>query len=131
MECYEKWIDRARSNYVLGTVSVIPSIYYDDLCFELQQSAEKALKGLLIYYGVEPAFTHNITILLDELKKLTEIPENVDKARKLTDYAVQTRYPGSYDDITKEVYNEAVEITKTCLDWVESKIAESEKNKKP
>ncbi|GHV58004.1 DNA-binding protein [Spirochaetia bacterium] len=130
MERYEEWIGRAKSSYNLATVSIIPNIYYEDLCFQIQQSAEKALKGLLIYYGIEPDFTHNIGILLKELEKLTEIPENVTESIKLTKYAVQTRYPGEYDEITKEEYNRAVEIAKTCLEWTENKIKENEKNKK-
>jgi HEPN domain-containing protein len=96
------------------------------LCFQLQQAAEKALKGLLIYYGVEPEFTHNIEILLKELKPFTEIPESIKEATKLTKYAVITRYPGEYDALTKEGYEEAVEIARECLDWVENKIKSAE-----
>ncbi|MDR0684980.1 MAG: HEPN domain-containing protein [Spirochaetaceae bacterium] len=66
------------------------------------QAVEKSLKGLLIYYGVEPEFTHNIGILLNELEKFTEIAENIREVLDLTNYAVQTRYPEEYDDITKE-----------------------------
>ena len=128
MERYESWIGRAKSSYDLSTVSITPNIYYEDLCFQIQQSAEKALKGLLIYYGVEPDFTHNIGILLEELEKLTDIPSNIKEASELTIYAVQTRYPGEYDEITKEEYKKAVKIAKTCLEWTENKIKE---NKKP
>ena len=131
MERYELWIGRARSSYNLATVSITPNIYYEDLCFQIQQTAEKALKGLLIYYGVEPEFTHNIGILLEELEKLTNIPSDIKEAAELTIYAVQTRYPGEYDEITKEEYKKAVKIAKTCLEWTENKITENEKNKKP
>jgi HEPN domain-containing protein len=126
MEQYESWIERAQSSLELAQARIIRHIHYEDLCFQLQQAAEKALKGLLIYYGVEPEFTHNIEVLLTDLKKFTELPENIKKSAQLTDYAVQTRYPGEYDDITKEEYEEAVSITKECLDWVENKIKESE-----
>ena len=60
MTRYEEWIDRAKSSLELAQTKIISHIYYEDLCFQLQQSAEKALKGLLIYHGVEPEFTHNI-----------------------------------------------------------------------
>ncbi|GHT95311.1 DNA-binding protein [Spirochaetia bacterium] len=123
----ESWIGRAKSSYDLATVSITPNIYYEDLCFQIQQSAEKALKGLLIYYGVEPDFTHNIGMLLEELEKLTDIPSNIKEASELTMYAVQTRYPGEYDEITKEEYKEAVKIAKTCIEWTENKIKENKK----
>jgi HEPN domain-containing protein len=62
------------------------------------------LKGLLIYFGVEPEFTHNIGVLLNEIEKYIEIPDDVKNAIDLTNYAVQTRYPDEYDEITKEEY---------------------------
>jgi len=131
MNRYEEWMTRAKSSFDLAQVKIFGYIQYEDLCFQLQQSIEKALKGLLIYYGVEPEFTHNIQILLNEIEKLTEVPENIAEANKTTKYAIFTRYPGEYDDVTKEEYDKAVKTTKECLDWVENKIKESEKNKNP
>lgn len=46
----KEWLDRARSNLSvakLGKADI--SIFYEDLCFEAQQSVEKALKALCIY----------------------------------------------------------------------------------
>ena len=119
---YEEWINRAKSNLELAHAKNSPSIYYEDLCNQSQQSAEKALKGLLIYYGVEPEFTHNIDVLINELKKFTEIPEKIKMAVKLTKYAVFTKYPGEYDEITKEEYEKSIKIANDCLEWVEEKI---------
>jgi hypothetical protein len=48
----------------------------------------------------------------------------------LTNYAVQTRYPGEYDEITKEEYEKSLKIATFCLEWVENKIKENEENKK-
>jgi HEPN domain-containing protein len=128
MNRYKEWIARAKSSFDLAQVKIFGYIQYEDLCFQLQQSAEKALKGLLIYYGVEPEFTHNIQILLNELEKFTEIPDSIAETNKITKYAVVTRYPGEYDDVTKEDYEKAVKITKECLDWVDDRIKESEEN---
>ena len=127
MERYESWLDRAKSSYKLAKMTGNVEIYYEDLCYQLQQAVEKALKGLLIFYGVEPEFTHNIEILLTELEKFTLIPKDIEQAMKLTIYAVQTRYPNDYDEITKEEYEKAVKIAKDCLDWVENKMKENRK----
>jgi HEPN domain-containing protein len=129
MERYESWIARAKSSLELAQAEIIRYIHYEDLCFQLQQAAEKALKGLLIYYGVEPEFTHNIEVLLKEIKNFTGIPENIKEAAQLTNYAVQTRYPGEYDEITKEEYEDGIKIAALCLDWVENKIKETEEIK--
>jgi HEPN domain-containing protein len=129
MERYESWIERARSSLEISRIAVNVNVYYEDLCYQSQQAVEKALKGLLIYYGTEPEFTHNIGILLNEIERFTEIPENIIEATKLTKYAVITRYPGEYDEITKENYEESIKIAKDCLEWTENKIKESEESK--
>jgi HEPN domain-containing protein len=36
-----------------------------------------------------------------------------------------TRYPGEYDEITKEGYEESIKIAKDCLEWVKNRIKES------
>jgi HEPN domain-containing protein len=102
MDRYESWIERAKSSLELAQAKIIRHIHYEDLCFQLQQAVEKALKGFLIYYGVEPEFTHNIEVLLKELKSFIEIPENIKQAAQLANYAVQTRYPCEYEEITKK-----------------------------
>jgi len=124
MERYESWIERAKSSYEIAKTAINNNIYYEDLCYQSQQAVEKALKGLLIYYSVDPEFTHNIGLLLNELEKLTKIPENIKLATNVTKYAIITRYPGEYDEITKENYEESIKIAKDCIDWVESKIKE-------
>jgi HEPN domain-containing protein len=97
-----------KSSLELAQAKIIRHIHYEYLCFQLQQAAEKALKGLLIYYGVEPEFTHNVEILLKQLKKFIDIPENIKETVRLAIYAVQTRYPGEYDEITKEEYEKSI-----------------------
>src|SRR5215510_1200063 len=125
MEPYESWIERAKSSYEISkTVIKSNIIYYEDLCYQSQQAVEKVLKGLLIFYGVDPEFTHNIGLLLNELEKFIEIPENIKSSTNVTKYAVITRYPGEYDEITRENYEESIKIAKDCLDWVEKIIKE-------
>jgi HEPN domain-containing protein len=123
MKRYESWIGRAKSSYELSK-NTIYGVLYEDLCFQIQQATEKALKGLLIYYGIEPEFTHNIGILLNKLEGHIEIPENIKVSTDLTKYTVQTRYPGEYDEITKKEYERSLKIAKECLNWVEHKIKE-------
>ena len=126
MERYESWLDRAKSSLEIAGTRNSNLVYYEDLCYQAQQAVEKAIKGMLIYYKVEPQFTHNIGILLEELGAYVKITDEIKETIKLTKYAVQTRYPGEYDDTTKEDYEESLEIAKRCLEWVQSKIKENE-----
>ena len=124
MERYESWIERAKSSYEISKTAINNNIFYEDLCYQSQQAVEKALKGLLIFYGIDPEYTHNIGLLLNELEKFTEIPEDIKLATNVTKYAVITRYPGEYDEITKENYEESIKIAKDTIEWVENKIKE-------
>ncbi|MDR2965154.1 MAG: HEPN domain-containing protein [Treponema sp.] len=128
MDRHESWLDRAKSSYELSKMTGNELVYYEDLCYQVQQAIEKSLKGLLIYYEFEPEFTHNIEILLSNLEKFTDIPDKIKKASRITVYAVQTRYPGEYEEITKEEYEESIKIAKDCLDWVENKFKEKSIN---
>ena len=129
MANYEEWIVRAKSSLELAQAKIIKHIHYEDLCYQAQQAIEKALKGLLIYFGIEPEFTHNIEVLLNKLKQFTDIPANIKLTTHVTVYAVQTRYPGEYDEITKDEYINAIKISKECLEWVEKIIETKEKEK--
>jgi HEPN domain-containing protein len=121
---YDEWLRRARSSLELAKVSGNELVYYEDLCFQAQQAVEKGLKGLLIFYGIEPEKTHNLYILLQELEKQMEINDEIKQALRLNNFAIQTRYPGDYVEIEKEEYEQSVLIAEKCLKWIDEKIAE-------
>jgi HEPN domain-containing protein len=47
-----------------------------------------------------------------------EVPENLQNAKILTGYAVETRYPGDYEPVDEEDLRKAIEIAKEVLKWV-------------
>jgi HEPN domain-containing protein len=121
---YKTWLARARSNLIISKTRTDEDVYFEDLCFQAQQAVEKALKGLLIFYNVDPEKTHNLVSLIKELSKYTELPEEINETSILNDYAVQTRYPGDYTAVGEEEYNNAVVIAEKCVKWIEKKIKE-------
>jgi HEPN domain-containing protein len=131
---YKTWIDRAKSSLAISKIKSNGNILYEDLCFQAQQAVEKAIKGLLIFYNVDPEKTHNLVSLIKKLSENIEIPEEINKTVILNDYAVQTRYPGDYTPIEEEEYNNAIVVAEKCVKWIEKKIkeqlkkAEREKN---
>jgi HEPN domain-containing protein len=48
VEEFEIWLRRAESNLRIARVGREEGVFLEDLCFEAQQVAEKALKALLI-----------------------------------------------------------------------------------
>jgi len=132
---YKLWLARAKSSLAISKSKSDDSIFYEDLCFQAQQAAEKAIKGFLIFHNVEPEKTHNLVLLIKELSKHTDIPEEINEVATLTDYAVQTRYPGDYTPVEKEEYENAVKVASDCINWIDKrtkqasyKIAQKERN---
>jgi HEPN domain-containing protein len=128
-ELVQTWLQHARSDLNLGRAALrTRGVLPEDACFHAQQCAEKTLKGLLTARSVAFPRTHVIETLLDLLKvNGLAIPENVDEAFELTQYAVQTRYPGEWEPVTKQEAHRALERAALVLAWVEGQISGAEK----
>ena len=120
-----KWLELAKSNLKRGEDNSyvdLTDIRLEELCFDLQQCAEKSLKAVLIKNNVIFPKTHNIAELLILIKKNLKItiPDDIKEAAILTDYAVTTRYPCDYNPVSAEEHQEAVVITKRVYMWARS-----------
>ncbi len=106
----QAWLRRARSDLELARIALeARSVLPEDACFHAQQCAEKALKAFLLQAGDDPPRTHAIDVLLDRLKvRGICIPDSVDSAFTLSEYAVQTRYSGEWEPVTAEEAYQAV-----------------------
>jgi HEPN domain-containing protein len=116
-----EWIRRARSNLSRSRADRgLPDVLFEDLCFDAQQAAEKAIKAVLVLRGRRFPKTHDLAELL-ELVAATgvEVPPEVLEAKRLTPYAVAGRYPGVSEDASEEDHREALEIAETALAWAE------------
>lgn len=117
-----EWLGRARSNLALAK-NRAPEVYLEDLCFEAQQAAEKALKAVLIGRGIEFPYVHDLARLLSLLEKGGEtVPAAVRKAATLTPYALITRYPGAVRPVAERDYREAVGIAEAVIRWAEDRL---------
>lgn len=68
---------------------------YEIICYHCQQSAEKYLKGFLVYNGVvEPPKTHNLDTLSRVCAEYDDSFGNIkEPCAVLSQYGVQPRYP--------------------------------------
>lgn len=123
----DTWLIRARSNIARARQGKsAPDIMYEDLCFDCEQAAEKALKGLLIIKGIVPPQTHSLAHLIEAIEKHdVSVPEDVKTAISLTHYAVSTRYPGSYEPVKEREYQKALRGAETVFSWVEQQFNEA------
>ena len=117
-----EWIGRAKSNLALAR-NIIPDVDLEDLCFDAQQAAEKAIKAVFIHRGETFPYSHDIDRLLRLLERIgLKIPKYVNEAKELTQYAHERRYPGLADPVTLRQYRRAVRIAAAVLRWTERQI---------
>lgn len=124
-----EWLQRAKSNMARAKAGKVSSeILYEDLCYDAQQAVEKALKALCILHEILFPKTHDIAYLMELLEKESVvIPEDLYKARILTGYAVETRYPGEYEPVNEDDYRNAVALAGKVVKWVAERMSESAK----
>lgn len=117
-----EWLQRAKSSLIQAQTEQ-SGVYLEDLCFNAQQAAEKALKALLIHRDIRFPYIHDLNHLMELLAQTgIEIPGQVLAAGSLSDYAVEVRYPGIAEPVTREEYLEAVNLAQIVVIWVENQI---------
>jgi len=96
----------------------------ESICFHCQQAVEKPLKAYLVVLGIPFTKTHEIGELITKCenkdKKISAFKEEADK---LTDYAIDVRYPEELLEPTLEEAKEAFEIAEKMKEFVLNRIA--------
>lgn len=113
-----EWLSRARSNLRLAKSEPV-AVDLEDLCFDAQQAAEKAIKAVFIARGIAFPFVHDLATLLTLLERAGEvIPGSLDDADWLTTFAGRSRYPSDDEPVTGSEYRRAVVVA-----WAEGRVA--------
>ena len=121
----EEWLNHSESDLNLaqlgsGNKNILP----EQICFHAQQTAEKALKSFLLFHKIDFPLTHDLQELVDILESSNiSLPSFFNNAGSLTPYAVETRYPGFWGEITDEDVNEAITLAEDVLNWVRDHIS--------
>ena len=98
----QAWLRYAVSDLELAKTAGAPNVMLESLCYHAQQCAEKALKAVLVAYGLPGRKTHSIGLLLELLSEHVTDPPEVQDAAILTDYAVACRYPGDAEPVRRQ-----------------------------
>ena len=120
-----EWLVRARAKFALAQTPLPQGGLLEDLCYMAQQSAELAIKAIYIHRGLTFQYTHDLDQLLCGLTAhgLT-IPSEADAADELSNYAVETRYPGLSEPVTQPEYDNAVRIAAAVIEWAQRLLLE-------
>lgn len=117
-----EWLNRARSNLQRAR-RAMRGVYLEDLCFDAQQCAEKAVKAVFLHRGVAFPYVHDLAHLLALLENSgVKVPKYVKKASALTGFAVESRYPGLSGPVTTAEHRRAVALAEAVLAWAELRI---------
>lgn len=112
-----EWLNRARASLVTAC-HLVPGMYLEDRCYDAQQAAEKALKGLLLHTRGDFPRTHRLGTLLELLAaEGVDMPSHIGRVARLTEYAT-ARYPTPAEAVTDAQYRVLVEIARSAVAWV-------------
>jgi HEPN domain-containing protein len=109
-------LEKAENDIIATQATLATGKALDTVCFHAQQAAEKGLKAVLAFHGIEYPFRHD----LDELLVLAQ-PYGVfdepltSQVSALTSYAVLTRYTRFNPPIEKATEELAVAVAATSL----------------
>ena len=94
----QEWLKTAETD--LGVAQHLFEHYHpkpiEVVCYHCQQSAEKAIKAVIISYGAPGGMPklHDLSFLLNQVKNLVCVDDSLyDYADTLTPYGVSVRYP--------------------------------------
>ena len=94
--------------------------YREAIAFHSQQTAEKLLKGFLVYHQVEFPKTHNLGELLDLVAtREPTLASALGDITALNPYGVEYRYPGDFPDLTQQDADDAFRLAEKA--WLEIK----------
>ena len=78
------------------------------ICFLAQQSAEKALKAALVLEEMDFPFRHDLDALRNLLPNTWPVRREHSDLAQLTEWAVEARYPGDWEEATAMDAEQAV-----------------------
>lgn len=118
------WTDKAEKDFrSAGHELSFPDVVTETVCFHCQQAVEKYLKAYLVFLGISFTKTHEIGELITKCEnKDKEISKLKEEADKLTDYAIEIRYPEEWSEPTLKEAREAFEIAKKVKEFILNKI---------
>lgn len=77
----QEWLSRARSNLQQARAE-LEGVYLEDLCFDAQQAAEKAIEAVLIDRKVAFPYVHDLARLLTLVEQAGQVvPKEVKPGR--------------------------------------------------
>ncbi len=125
LEDTARWLHHAEENLTTAeTFLGHPHMPPRQSCWSAQQSAEKALKAVLIFLQIDFPRTHDLDTLRDLVPESWQLKVAYPDLSDLTRWAVKARYPEDMQGTTKEEAAEAVRQARSIWTSVSNALAE-------
>lgn len=124
-EAYD-WLWRARSSFLKAKVCVdVEGVAREDLCLDLYEATEWALKALLLYLQRRPPPLHDLENLLIQIAQGgVHVPEFVKEVRELSRYFLLSRHPKLQSPISRLQLLRALDLADETIRWVEEEMVD-------
>jgi HEPN domain-containing protein len=120
----DEWLSHSKSDLRLAHLAARDEfVRREQACFHAQQAAEKAIKAVLLSRGIDFPLIHDIEQLLEIAESNgIELPDHIREVGLLTPYAVESRYPGYWFEITDADLKEALGAAELTVEWTETEL---------
>ena len=116
----ERWLAYARSDPDAARALLRdPEHYPRQVCFLAQQSAEKALKALLVLLDIEFPHTHDLDRLRESVPPDWRVKTEFPQLYALSIWAVESRYPGDLPEVVESDAQQALHLAERILQVIE------------
>jgi HEPN domain-containing protein len=118
----QDWLNHAMGDLALAQIGLqADDVLPEQVCFHAQQTVEKALKAVLLHKGIKFPLIHDIEELIEIAQKGgCPLPDWAEEMAMLTPYAVETRYPGHFEDLAETEVSEALDIAERAFEWAKA-----------
>jgi HEPN domain-containing protein len=100
IEVLRQWIRKAEHDLDAARriMAIEEGCPFDTVCFHCQQAAEKYLKCLLTYQGIQAPRTHDLKALASLIPAEQRLPLRIEDLVELNPYAVDIRYADDWHE---------------------------------
>jgi len=108
----KQWIEKAEEDFRTAEYLLVlkEDCPLNPVCFHSQQCVEKYIKALLVYCSIQFPKSHDVVELLNLVPKNYRPDLSIYDLAIINRYAVDTRYPGEWETITRQEAEESVRI---------------------
>ncbi len=119
-----RWLNKANDDLraAEALIDIEPPLF-DEIAFHCQQAIEKAEKGFLFWHKQPFQKTHDLYLLgLSCCEIDSSLSDTIKPTTKLTEYAVEYRYPSSAIHPSRNEIDEMIHLAKTVLAEISNRL---------